>query len=185
MSQRDLSEVEPEGTSQLPASSKALFMDKVRQSNSACQSGDYPTAVALYTDALQLDPTNHILYSNRSAAHVKMGQFAQALQDAIRARELNLKWPKEHNRGLERGKGRGTLQMHLPDRTSGVDLEGCRTCWMALPSYTLVLECDITGMIPEVIASSGRVEPSSFPAGCGSSSEQTVGWSAARSQLFL
>nr|CAD7265611.1 unnamed protein product [Timema shepardi] len=166
MSQRDLSEVEPEGTSQLPASSKALFMDKVRQSNSACQSGDYPTAVALYTDALQLDPTNHILYSNRSAAHVKMGQFAQALQDAIRARELNLKWPKtepkEHNRGLERGKGRGTLQMHLTDGTSGVDLEGCRTCWMALPSYTLVLECDITGMIRNLDHCSYRQFDSAF-----------------------
>ncbi|XP_068086833.1 tetratricopeptide repeat protein 28 [Anabrus simplex] len=98
MSQRDLSEVEPEGTSQLPAASKALFLDKVRQSNAACQSGDYPTAVALYTDALQLDPTNHILYSNRSAALLKMGQFAPALQDAIRARELNPKWPKAYYR---------------------------------------------------------------------------------------
>jgi Flp pilus assembly protein TadD len=87
-------QVEPEGTSELPAASKALFLDKVRQSNAACQSGDYATAVSLYTDALQLDPTNHILYSNRSAALVKMGQFAQALQDAIRARELNSKWPK-------------------------------------------------------------------------------------------
>ena len=87
-------QVEPEGTSELPAASKALFLDKVRQSNAACQSGDYATAVSLYTDALQLDPSNHILYSNRSAALVKMGQFAQALQDAIRARELNNKWPK-------------------------------------------------------------------------------------------
>jgi Flp pilus assembly protein TadD len=87
-------QVEPEGTSELPAASKALFLDKVRQSNAACQSGDYATAVSLYTDALQLDPSNHILYSNRSAALVKMGQFAQALQDAIRARELNSKWPK-------------------------------------------------------------------------------------------
>lgn len=86
--------MEPEGTSELPAASKALFLDKVRQSNAACQSGDYATAVSLYTDALQLDPSNHILYSNRSAALVKMGQFAQALQDAIRARELNSKWPK-------------------------------------------------------------------------------------------
>ncbi|XP_063219865.1 tetratricopeptide repeat protein 28 isoform X2 [Bacillus rossius redtenbacheri] len=98
MSQRDLSEVEPEGTCELPAASKALFLDKVRQSNAACQSGDFATAVTLYTDAIQLDPTNHILYSNRSAALVKMGQFAQALQDAIRARELNPKWPKAYYR---------------------------------------------------------------------------------------
>lgn len=86
--------MEPEGTSELPAASKALFLEKVRQSNAACQGGDYSKAVALYSDALQLDPTNHILYSNRSAALVKMGQFTQALQDATRARELNPKWPK-------------------------------------------------------------------------------------------
>ncbi|XP_049768006.1 tetratricopeptide repeat protein 28 [Schistocerca cancellata] len=87
-----------EGTAELPAASRALFLEKARQSNAACQAGDYATAVALYTDALQLDPTNHILYSNRSAALVKMGQFAQALQDAIRARELNTKWPKAYYR---------------------------------------------------------------------------------------
>lgn len=78
----------------MPTASKALFLEKVRQSNAACQSGDFATSVALYTDALSLDPTNHILYSNRSAALVKMGRFEQALQDAIRARELNGQWPK-------------------------------------------------------------------------------------------
>ena len=86
--------MEPEGTSALPAASKALFLEKVRLSNTACQGGDYAKAVALYTDALQLDPNNHILHSNRSAAHLKMGQFQQALQDARRARDLNPKWPK-------------------------------------------------------------------------------------------
>ena len=86
--------MEPEGTGSLPAASKHLFLEKVRQSNAACQNGDYAKAVALYTDALQLDPTNHILYSNRSAAHLKMGQFQQALQDATAARDLNPEWPK-------------------------------------------------------------------------------------------
>lgn len=70
----------------------------MRQSNSACQSGDFATAVALYTDALQLDPTNHILYSNRSAARLKQGLFAQALQDATAARDLCPTWPKAYYR---------------------------------------------------------------------------------------
>lgn len=94
---------EPEGTPDLPAANRTLFLEKVRahfianviesgigrlndvhfqvrQSNAACQSGDFTTAVALYTDALALDPTNHILYSNRSAARLKQGQFQLALQ---------------------------------------------------------------------------------------------------------
>ena len=33
-------------------------------------------------------------YSNRSAALIKMGQFTRALQDAVKAKELNRSWPK-------------------------------------------------------------------------------------------
>ncbi|KAB0791731.1 hypothetical protein PPYR_03531 [Photinus pyralis] len=98
MSHRDFTEVEPEGTTELPAANRALFVEKVHQSNAACQSGDFATAVALYTDALQLDPTNHILYSNRSAAKLKQGLFAQALQDAVTARDLCPTWPKAYYR---------------------------------------------------------------------------------------
>ena len=96
MSQRDLSEVEPEG--ELPAASRTLFLELVRQSNAACQTRDFPKAVSLYSEALQLDPNNHVLFSNRSAALLKMGQFGAALQDAARARELNPKWPKAYYR---------------------------------------------------------------------------------------
>ncbi|XP_062528966.1 tetratricopeptide repeat protein 28 isoform X2 [Bombyx mori] len=98
MSQRDFSEVEPSGSASLGAASRALFVEKVRASNAACQAGDFATAVALYTDALTLDPANHILYSNRSAARLKQGQFAAALQDATRARELCPNWPKAYYR---------------------------------------------------------------------------------------
>nr|XP_022903703.1 tetratricopeptide repeat protein 28 [Onthophagus taurus] len=98
MSHRDFTEVEPQGTDELPAASRQLFLEKVRQSNAACQNGDFATAVALYTDALQLDPTNHILYSNRSAAKLKQGLFSQALQDACSARDLCPTWPKAYYR---------------------------------------------------------------------------------------
>ncbi|XP_071478989.1 uncharacterized protein [Diadema antillarum] len=79
----------------LPMSDKrALFQEKVRQSNEACQNADFPRAIRLYTEALDLDPANHILYSNRSAAHVKLKDYERALTDAIKARELNPKWAK-------------------------------------------------------------------------------------------
>lgn len=71
-----------------------MFIEKVRLSNEACQAGHYAKAVGLYTDAIALDPNNHILYSNRSAAYLKMGQFSQALVDATKARDLNPTWPK-------------------------------------------------------------------------------------------
>lgn len=45
-----------------------------------------------------MDPSNHILYSNRSAARLKQGQFLLALQDATKARELCPQWPKAYFR---------------------------------------------------------------------------------------
>ncbi|XP_023318529.1 tetratricopeptide repeat protein 28 [Trichogramma pretiosum] len=110
MSHRDISEigtnacvyiargVEPEGTSALDDESRVLFLDTVRRSNAACQAGDYGLAASLYTEALGLDPASHVLYSNRSAARLKMGMFALALQDAVRATELSPTWPKAYYR---------------------------------------------------------------------------------------
>lgn len=86
--------MDPEGTSALAAGSRALFLETVRRSNAACQNGDYALAATLYTEALALDPLSHVLYSNRSAARLKMGLFAAALQDAVRATELSPQWPK-------------------------------------------------------------------------------------------
>lgn len=74
--------------------SKAEFMEKVQHSNEACQRGDFQTAVELYTEALQADPQSCILYSNRSAALLKLGRHQEALDDAAQACELNPKWPK-------------------------------------------------------------------------------------------
>ncbi|XP_017549177.1 tetratricopeptide repeat protein 28 isoform X1 [Pygocentrus nattereri] len=81
-----------------PGLSKAEFMEKVRRSNEACQLGDFQTAVKLYGEALRADPQNCILYSNRSAAHLKLGQYQTALDDAVKARLLNPKWPKAYFR---------------------------------------------------------------------------------------
>ncbi|MBN3271950.1 TTC28 protein, partial [Polyodon spathula] len=78
----------------MPSLSKAEFIEKVRQSNQACQKGDFHTAIRLYTEALEADPQNCILYSNRSAAYMKIQECERALEDAIKARLLNPKWPK-------------------------------------------------------------------------------------------
>lgn len=47
---------------------------------------------------MALDPSNHLLFSNRSAARLKQGQFSLALQDATKARELCPQWPKGYFR---------------------------------------------------------------------------------------
>lgn len=84
-----------------PGLSKAEFLERVRRSNQACQQGEYALAVHLYSEALAADPQNCILYSNRSAAYLRLGQYSTALDDAIKARVINPKWPKV--RGLTPG----------------------------------------------------------------------------------
>lgn len=70
----------------------------MRRSNQACQEGEFTLAVRLYSEALSADPQNCILYSNRSAAYLRLGQYATALDDAIKARVINPKWPKVSRR---------------------------------------------------------------------------------------
>uniref|UniRef100_A0AAV2IU21 Tetratricopeptide repeat protein 28 n=1 Tax=Knipowitschia caucasica TaxID=637954 RepID=A0AAV2IU21_KNICA len=77
---------------------KAEFLERVRRSNQACQQGEYELAVRLYSEALSADPQNCILYSNRSAARLRLGQYNTALDDAIKARLINPKWPKAYFR---------------------------------------------------------------------------------------
>ncbi|XP_068609464.1 tetratricopeptide repeat protein 28 [Brachionichthys hirsutus] len=78
--------------------SKAEFLERVRRSNQACQQGEYALAVRLYSEALATDPQNCILYSNRSAAYLRLGQYSAALDDAVKARLINPKWPKAYFR---------------------------------------------------------------------------------------
>ncbi|XP_035996543.1 tetratricopeptide repeat protein 28 isoform X2 [Fundulus heteroclitus] len=80
------------------ALSKAEFLERVRHSNQACQQGEFALAVRLYTEALTADPQNCILFSNRSAAYLRLGQYGKALDDAIKARLINPKWPKAYFR---------------------------------------------------------------------------------------
>lgn len=104
--------------------SKAEFLERVRRSNQACQEGEYGLAVRLYTEALTADPQNCILYSNRSAAYLRLGQYNTALDDAIKARLINPKWPK----------------VRSPTRL------GCGWRWALTPSMALlhlVAGCDL------------------------------------------
>ncbi|KAK7499050.1 hypothetical protein BaRGS_00009597, partial [Batillaria attramentaria] len=73
---------------------QAAFLQKVRQASEAVSNGDFRRAVQAYTEAIQLDPSNHILYTNRAAARFKLGRYSDSVQDARAARQLNPKWAK-------------------------------------------------------------------------------------------
>jgi stress-induced-phosphoprotein 1 len=66
--------------------------------NDALSAGDIGGAVQAYTEAIALDPTNHVLYSNRSAAHAKANEWDKALEDAKKTVEVNPKWARGYSR---------------------------------------------------------------------------------------
>ena len=82
---------------------RRLFDDKVRSANFARQAQDYELAVQLYTEALELDPFNYMLYGNRSQAHVERGCYEEALKDAKTAKQLNEEWPKVRRGSMRSG----------------------------------------------------------------------------------
>jgi len=69
--------------------------DSVKEKGNACvQEQKYAEAVLLYTQALQLDPNNYTLHSNRSLAFLKMQQYYLAMEDALATIKLAPTWPK-------------------------------------------------------------------------------------------
>ncbi len=56
--------------------------------------GNYELAVKLYGEAIALDSGNHVLYSNRSAAYMKMERYTEALSDAEKTIETKKDWAK-------------------------------------------------------------------------------------------
>eukprot|EP00029_Vermamoeba_vermiformis_P011162 TRINITY_DN6072_c0_g1_i1.p1 TRINITY_DN6072_c0_g1~~TRINITY_DN6072_c0_g1_i1.p1 ORF type:complete len:420 (-),score=78.62 TRINITY_DN6072_c0_g1_i1:124-1383(-) len=68
------------------------------QGNNAFKAQQYPQALELYSQALQLDPQNYILYSNRSAVFIQLKNYELALSDADMSIKLNPTWAKGYHR---------------------------------------------------------------------------------------
>jgi stress-induced-phosphoprotein 1 len=68
------------------------------QGNKAFSAKDYDKAIELFTAAIAIDPSNHVLFSNRSAAKAGKKQWAMALEDAEQCIKLNQSWSKGYAR---------------------------------------------------------------------------------------
>lgn len=58
----------------------------------------YEDAIEYYDSAVEWTPENHILYSNRSAAHFELGKYEEAVQDAEKCLFLNSNFAKGYSR---------------------------------------------------------------------------------------
>lgn len=66
--------------------------------NAALTAGKFEEAIQAYSEAIKLDESNHVLYSNRSAAYLKAGRLQDALSDAEKTIQINPSWPKGYSR---------------------------------------------------------------------------------------
>jgi tetratricopeptide (TPR) repeat protein len=77
---------------------RSELLDKAKKSNEAVQCGKFRAAIDMYTEAIALDLTNHVLISNRSAAFIHVKEYQESLNDAKRVIELKPAWPKGYYR---------------------------------------------------------------------------------------
>ena len=54
----------------------------------------------MYGEAIALDPTNHVYFSNRAAAFANLKKYRESLTDATKTVELKPDWPKASHRSF-------------------------------------------------------------------------------------
>lgn len=76
---------------------------------------DYENAIKYYTEALELNPSNAIYYSNRSLAYLRTECYGYALADATRALEIDKNYIKGYYRRATSNMALGKFKAALKD----------------------------------------------------------------------
>ena len=81
--------------------------------NEAFKAKEYKQAVKHFSDAISWDTSNHVYFSNRSAAQIYCGKFKSALRDALKCVQLKPQWAKGYSR-------LGTAQFYLQNYNAAI-----------------------------------------------------------------
>uniref|UniRef100_A0A8C1BXE5 Serine/threonine-protein phosphatase n=2 Tax=Cyprinus carpio TaxID=7962 RepID=A0A8C1BXE5_CYPCA len=85
------------------------------KANNYFKDKDYENAIKYYTEALELNPSNAIYYSNRSLAYLRTECYGYALGDATRALELDKNYIKGYYRRATSNMALGKFKAALKD----------------------------------------------------------------------
>lgn len=91
--------------------------------NKAFAAGDHATAIKHFSDAIALDPNNHVLYSNRSASYASIKDYAKALEDGTKTVELKPDWAKGYGRKAAAYHGLGDSDNAIKTYEEGLKIE--------------------------------------------------------------
>lgn len=81
-----------------------------QKGNEHFMAGRHAEAIECYTFATEMDPNNHIYFTNRSNAYFQMKKYDKSLRDALKSIKLNPSWEKGFFRA-------GMAQMELEQFT--------------------------------------------------------------------
>lgn len=93
--------------------SKAALAEK-EKGNAAFKRGEMGKAIEHYTYATEMDPTNHVFFTNRAAAYAHMKKWDKSLRDSEKSIRLKSDWHKGYWRA-------GNALMELKRQEEAVD----------------------------------------------------------------
>jgi tetratricopeptide (TPR) repeat protein len=112
---------------------KVIANDLKDQGNQAFQEGNVQEAIRLFTQAIDLDPDNHVYYSNRAAAYMKADSKSKALHDAEKCVELAPSWSKGYSRLGAAQQSLRRFEQAIDSFKKGIELDpNNKTLWAAI-----------------------------------------------------
>lgn len=93
------------------------------QGNDAFRSGDFEKAVQCFSKAIELNPSDHVLYSNRSGAYCSLNRFDDALTDAEKCITINPQFLKGYSRKGLALEGQSKFEDALTTYDAGLQLD--------------------------------------------------------------
>jgi stress-induced-phosphoprotein 1 len=87
----------------------ASAADLKAQGNKAIADKNFDDAIDKFTQAIAIEPENHILYSNRSAAYASKKDWEHAFEDAEKTTTIKPDWAKGWGRKGAALHGKGDL----------------------------------------------------------------------------
>ena len=114
-------------------SCSTMSHEELKQKGNECfKQQNYDEAISLYTKALEVCPTSHTVYSNRSLVLSKLRLYSDALVDAEQCISLDPKFARGYLRKCVALKGLGRYEETMEAAQEGYKLRGsdtvCRDC---------------------------------------------------------
>ncbi|XP_016415784.1 serine/threonine-protein phosphatase 5-like [Sinocyclocheilus rhinocerous] len=104
------------GSEKMAEEERNASAEKLKEkANNYFKDKDYENAIKYYTDALELNPSNAVYYSNRSLAYLRTECYGYALGDATRALELDKNYIKGYYRRATSNMALGKFKAALKD----------------------------------------------------------------------